>query len=394
MKCNRLLRARLLALIFLVSACSEDVGICQGSLQGRDTVVVNGNVVYGGQAIMNKACTVGCHSSLATGDGRHGVPAGLDFDLFPVDQEDTAGTRKRGAVTVVKLTNAQVEGLRARQKKIVAHRDLIWQQVEDGLMPPAGMLDSVMSKIFASSEKTPCDPGKPYSKLPEPQTREVFRNWLACGAPLVETNSPKVDKSVATPGAAGYQYQECKPEVAEVVTLERLFASTFGDCGGCHNNPAEPAPKFLSVAGLAESLRKGKSCNGKPFVTPGEPAESYLLDLLKAPDPACNRRQMPVNDPLSERALAEITAWIAAGAPTSASDATEPANQDDDASKGDDEQTSGTDDDSQKEEEEPSTTSDAGLARDSGSVNTDAGRDAGKDAGRDAGKDAGRDASR
>ncbi|MEY4508968.1 MAG: hypothetical protein RLZZ450_1090 [Pseudomonadota bacterium] len=394
MKWNRLLCAALVGLSHFASACTEDVGICQGSLQGRDTVWVNGNVMYGGQAILNKACAVGCHASGATGLARHGVPAGLDFDLLPVDQEDVAGTRKRGAVTVVKLTNTQVSGLRARQKKIVEQRNLIWQQIQDGLMPPGGMIDDVMSTIYASSEKTPCKRGKAYSKIPQVQTREVLRNWLACGAPLVETNNPKLDKSVATPGTAGYQYQECETEPAESVTLERLFATTFGDCGGCHNGSLTPPPRFVSVDGLADDLRTGKSCSGKPFVTPGDPDESYLLDLLKGPDPACNKQQMPVGEPLSARGIAEVTAWIAAGAPTTANDVGEPPRPSDSASTEDDEQSADADAEPTNEDEQ-TTTHDAGPVRDAGPV-----KDAGisKDAGpvKDAGvtKDAGRDAGR
>ena len=67
MKWNRLLYAGLLVLASFASACSEDVGVCEGSLEGRDTVVVNDMVLYGGQAMMNKACATGCHLSTATG---------------------------------------------------------------------------------------------------------------------------------------------------------------------------------------------------------------------------------------------------------------------------------------------------------------------------------------
>jgi hypothetical protein len=57
-------------------------------------------------------------------------------------------------------------------------------------------------------------------------------------------------------------------------------------------------------------------------VTPGKPEESYLLDLLKAPDEKCHYDRMPAGgaDPLSARALAEVSAWIEAGAPTTESD--------------------------------------------------------------------------
>jgi cytochrome c553 len=152
------------------------------------------------------------------------------------------------------------------------------------------------------------------------QTREVLRNWLACGAPLVETNGAKVAKS-STEGAAGDQYPACTSQV----TLETLFKSTFSECGGCHNGTAiAPPPVFLSLDALAESLRTTSDCGGKSFVSPGEPEESYLLDLLKAPNPDCKHDRMPKGgDPMSDRAIKEVSDWIAAGAPTTAADLSE-----------------------------------------------------------------------
>jgi hypothetical protein len=396
MNWNRLQYAGLLALASFAFACTDDVGTCEGSLQGRDTVLVDNTVVYGGQAIMNRACSVGCHSSLATGAARNGVPAGLDFDLKPVDEEDAAGTKKSGTTTIVKLKEAQIAGLRARQKKIVENRHLIWQQVQDGLMPPAGMFESVMSNIFASSEKTPCKAGKEYSKIPQVQTREVLRNWLACGAPLVETNGSKVDKT-STAGAAGYQYPTCAAEPAEVVTLETLFTTTLADCGVCHNNSFTGPPAFASVEVLAKSLRTKSACAGKKFVSPGKPEDSYMLDLLKGPNPACNHEQMPQGDSLSTRAIDQITAWIAAGAPTTAADlSSNPSEGDDEqADDGQDDPSSGMDGEEETPPPDVEQEQDAGAPKDAGSdAGKDAGSDAGKDAGRDAGKDAGRDAGK
>jgi hypothetical protein len=304
----------------LAGSC-VDIGPCEGPLEGRDTVIVNNTIVYGGQAIVNKACATGCHLSTATGADRHGAPAGLDFDLMPIEEENAAGTTKSGKRTIVKLTSAQLAGLRTRQRKIVELRDSLWQQVDDGLMPPGGLLDSVMSTIFASSEKRPCKSGNAYSELNGTATREVLRNWLACGAPFVETNGTKLDKSSAA-GKAGDQYLACARDSAAAVTLESLFKSTFSECGGCHNSSITGPPSFLDVETLAEALRTDSVCAGKPFVTPGDPDNSYLLDLLKAPNPACSHNRMPAGglDPLSDRAIAEVEAWIASGAPTTAAD--------------------------------------------------------------------------
>jgi mono/diheme cytochrome c family protein len=308
--------------ISLCFACScVDVGACEGPLEGRDTVMVNNTIMYGGQAIMNKACAVGCHLSTATGAERHGVPAGLDFDLLPIDEVKADGTTKTGDSTIVQLTSAQLSGLRKRQKMIVERSSSIWQQVLDGLMPPSGMLTSMMSTIFESSEKKPCKSQQSYAAMDGAQTREVLRNWLACGAPFVETNGKKLDKSSAA-GRAGDQYAMCAQDSATEVTLASLFNSTFSECGGCHNSALTGPPSFLDVDTLAKSLRTESACGGKPFVTPGKPEDSYLLQLLKGPNPACSHGRMPGGglDPLSERAIAEVEAWIAGGAPTSVAD--------------------------------------------------------------------------
>lgn len=331
--------------LFLCFACScADVGVCDPSLEGRDTVVVNNTILYGGQAIMNKACSVGCHLSTATGADRHGAPAGLDFDLLPIDEANAAGMTKSGDSTIVRLTSAQLDGLRKRQRMIVELRDDIWQQVVDGQMPPGGMLGSVMGTIFASSERRPCRAGTSYAEMDGAQTREIMRNWLACGAPFVETNGKKLDQSSAA-GMAGDQYLACVQESDAGVTLERLFKSTFSECGGCHNSSITGPPSFLDVATLAKSLRTKSACGGKPFVTPGDPEKSYLLELLRGPNPACNHDRMPAGglDPLSDRAIAEVATWIANGAPTTAADLSAP----DDRTKGD----RGTDDESSSENE-------------------------------------------
>jgi hypothetical protein len=236
-------------------------------------VVVNDTVLYGGQAIMNKACAVGCHLSTALGADRQGAPAGLDFDLFPIDDAKAAGTIKSGDGPIVKLTDNQLANLRYRQQLIVNLRDDIWQQVVEGRMPPGGLLGAVMSSIFSSSERRPCRAGTSYAELDAAETQEVLRNWLACGAPFVEANTKKLEQT-SVGGTAGNQYLACVQESDAEVTLESLFKSTFSECGGCHNASIAGPPSFLDVKTLAKSLRTKSACAGKPFVTPGNPKKS------------------------------------------------------------------------------------------------------------------------
>lgn len=311
---------RCVAILLACAACAcTDVGECDPTLAGRDTVVVNGTILYGGQAIMNKACAVGCHLSTATGADRQGAPAELDFDLLPIDEADADGTTKSENGRIVKLSDNQLANLRYRQQLIVNLRDDIWGQVLGGQMPPTAPLASMMSSIFSSSERRPCRADTSYAELDSAQQHEVLRNWLACGAPFVEANGKKLEEP-RVGGTVGDQYLACVEESEAQPTLESLFKSTFSECGGCHNSSIAGPPSFLDVKTLAKSLRTKSACAGKPFVTPGDPKKSYLLQLLKGPNPACDHDRMPAGglDPLSDRAIDEVTAWIESGAPTTA----------------------------------------------------------------------------
>jgi mono/diheme cytochrome c family protein len=389
-----------------LTACGESVGQCDASDKGRERVVVNGMVVYAGQAILNAACATGCHASSAVGKDRQGVPAGLDFDLLPVREEDAAGKRKNGAGDiVVKLRGEQIEGLRARQKNIVDRRDQIWQQIKDKLMPPSGSLESALASIFSIKAKTTCERSKPYSKLAPGAARESLRSWLACGAPLVESNGEVVEKSRAA-GVVGYQYPACElEENTTQITLETLFTGPLSTCKSCH--PTLSAPNLRSVDDMSASVLMGQApeCGGKPYITPGEPDESYLLDLLKGPNPDCNHSRMPGGgNTLSAKEIQQVADWIEQGAPVDEDDlAPPPADIEDEDAPTDEPTDQPAEEDGEPIDEdgapnendgasEPADELDAGApapSRDAGKL--DAGREAGKaDAGKDAGRDAGR----
>ena len=56
-------------------------------------------------------------------------------------------------------------------------------------------------------------------------------------------------------------------------------------------------------------------CNGKPYITPGDPTKSWLIDVLTQNDPGCDTDQMPQNlTPLSASDLKEVEDWITQGA--------------------------------------------------------------------------------
>ncbi|MET0341302.1 MAG: hypothetical protein ABW252_09875 [Polyangiales bacterium] len=369
-----------------VMGCGEDLGACDTTTKGRDTVLVGSVVQYGGQAILNSACANGtCHSSSATGASRFGAPAYLDFDLTPVDESEARGEDEndRGDA-IVRLTNKQMVELRSRQALVLSERNTIWQQLRDGLMPPRGAFAAYreLKSIFDSSESEPCTKSKRYGNTSDGNAQEVLRNWLACGAPIVEVNASVVQKNAAI-GETGFQYPMCgggdsvdDGEPGIIVSLETLLdTGPLGYCTSCH--PTASPPDLKTVAGAAMSIDSDEVvCNGKPLVTKGNPEQSFLYDVLSKDTPGCNVRRMPIGAKLPADQLRLVRDWIAAGAPRTDADIpqTEPSAPDDGT---DSDATDGTD------------SADAGGSRGDAGARRDAGaRDAGsadastRDAGR------------
>ena len=79
-------------------------------------------------------------------------------------------------------------------------------------------------------------------------------------------------------------------------------------CASCHGDRKQKGD--VRMDRRADLLRGGES--GIPSLVPGNPADSYLLEMLRDPDPEF---RMPFEeDPLSEDQIALIEEWIAEGA--------------------------------------------------------------------------------
>jgi hypothetical protein len=111
-------------------------------------------------------------------------------------------------------------------------------------------------------------------------------------------------------------------------TLAAIRSEIFnGSCAldSCHARPTLAAKLDLRDDGLCSLLVKHTSClfPNKFLVLPYKPEASFLLDKLRGtnldgtPDPACatTNMQMPFGQaPLSSSKIAQIEAWIQAGA--------------------------------------------------------------------------------
>lgn len=318
------------ALMLAVAGCTDDVGECfKDGKQGHDTVFTGGHVEFGGQAIINRACATGCHSSKAKGEARQGAPAGLDFDLEPVDGTGVeSGTTQQGN-TFGKLEQDDINGLRERQRKVFSERNLIWQQVKDGLMPPGGQFSTfkkITSMILDTDEKSPCMRGAALKDIENKATQDILRNWLACQAPIVESYGGPASVD-GVDGTAGYQYLECSGSqpmgdggMGNAVTFETVYDTVLTDatCVGCH--PSVDKSIDLSTVDIAYmNLVEDTSsqCDDKPFVKAGDPDNSFLVDLVSLDKPCTSDpsiQRMPVGSKLSNSQIQVIRDWIEGGA--------------------------------------------------------------------------------
>jgi hypothetical protein len=308
--------------------------------------------MYAGQAILLASCASGCHSSTVTGKARAGAPQGLDFDLAPA----SSGFAVRGTdgnVVAVQLRSADVAGLRRRQREIFEQRELIWDQVDNGLMPPADNFKNNVTNIarFMFGAGGSCPSGAKLAGFGE--AKQELRKWLACSTPIIETNSaelPHVPVSptsdagawdeaaggIAYSGAVGFQFPACAitggDDGGMSPTFEQVYANVLMNpvCIGCHSGispmggfdlstQAGAYTKLLGANGQGGMTSCSAAENPRPFVKPNDPAGSYLIAKLggAGSGTACGTYGVmpPDTQGVSGAELELVRQWILAGAP-------------------------------------------------------------------------------
>jgi hypothetical protein len=319
--------AVLVPLLLVLAGC-DDLGKCTDAQQGRIPVLSpSGNVMYAGQAIMASSCAQGCHSSAATGELRAGAPDGLDFDLNPLRATGTTTVDGPDGPQVVGTTDDAegMSGLRSRQRKIFDLRELIWEQISKGLMPPSGV--GAGFKTVSPGDKVTtmgmgqCTRGDTYAGVNSSATKKTLQQWLACGAPIVEMNSDMIPKPVG--GTVGDQYPSCAEDLPP--TFENVYMSVFvgGGCTGvgCHGMGSASQGfdlKDLDTAYM-ELLGDGtggeSTCMGQKMVVPNMPDQSYLLTKLGGSSGTlCGLVMPPIGTTLPPEKIDLVTQWIMMGA--------------------------------------------------------------------------------
>lgn len=322
-------------LMLSAAGCEDDLGKCDET-KAR-TLVINGEgqALYAGQAVLNDSCAAGqCHSSSAKGSDRQGAPAGLDFDLQPAAVVPPAG---EGGVPSagLSLNSKQLSNLRANQRIVFDEREEIWEQIQDGLMPPDGIGENYRKAVPGGDVTvagSTCKRGdEDVSPISKGSTKTILRNWLACGAPVVEASNASVPVSTlmqdpaGRPGTVGQQMPFCK-DCDAPVTFDELYDNVIAtSCvSGCHTKDVAFGDFVIDGIDVAykvltEDTGGSEDCNGKdvPLVVPGKPEESYIIAKMggkDAPMLTLCGATMPYGQAVLECGVKQMARWIKDGA--------------------------------------------------------------------------------
>lgn len=333
-----------------MSAGCEDLGKCDEAKARSLVVNGEGQVLYAGQAIINRSCAAGqCHSSGATGDTRQGVPKGLDFNLEPAPVVPAGTKEAKNAVDSngVLVDAKGLATLRKNQRKVFDERDDIWEQIDSKLMPPDGVGADFRNAepgadIAVDTKTAACTRGsKALNPISSGATRSIVRNWLACGAPVVEVSDESVSVSTlkqdpaGKPGTVGQQAPFCQ-DCEAPITFDELYTNVFKGCvAGCHTPGGIADPKSydgfdLTDVDIAYDSLTGKGalggsddCNKSdvPLVKKGDAKGSYIIAKMGGAtlspaltDLALCGSSMPLGQPVLDCGVRQIATWINAGA--------------------------------------------------------------------------------
>ncbi len=165
----------LLALCLFALGCAPDPGACDEAAAYEVYYDEAGFPAYAGQALLEVSCGQGryCHASGITDPTfRFGVPAGLELDVG------------------VAVTPEELPRLAHARRVAWNLRGEILQQLDLGAMPPgppSGDEALAGAPRYRAAIGTPDEHGLP--AIGTPEAREMLRNWLACGAQVVEAPS-------------------------------------------------------------------------------------------------------------------------------------------------------------------------------------------------------------
>jgi hypothetical protein len=304
-----------------MAGCEAEVGDCDEAALEVYAVDSEGRVQYAGQAIVHRSCAAGvCHASTATGADRKGAPLGLDFDM-PISGVDAFGRPDPEYVERAGKSRDRVRSL--------AGRILRW--VDVGAMPPAGSdagEETLPGHVGATYDLGRCQFGEDVPSVRTDAGREVLRNWLACGAPVIEASDAALARF--DQGQVGEISPIC---VDDRTGAEVTFQIVFDDvlqpycAGSCHapggtNQKLDFSEIEAAYGSLMNEVPDDSICEASiatSFVDVEDVDRSYLLHKMsdstipRAERPICGD-PMPSGEPALILGAAKVREWISRGA--------------------------------------------------------------------------------
>lgn len=331
---KRLIPLALLACI----GCSPDLGEADAEAAAEIVYDAKGVPAYAGQAVMIQSCGAGgfCHADdILDPMDRYGAPAGLSFDL----RLEANGTEVAGD---------QAARLTADHNRVKDMARTIWEQVLSGQMPPGGAAGAKYHERRGVSYDRFADDGVTHNPLPEldaedegerEEAREILRNWLASGAPIIRRAQQSVDPRA--PVEAGACTPIC-PRTCVDVTWESIYAQIIrpscalsrchdhddpqGDLDLLGESTLEAAPSLEGALRVRSRLlehrvttHECREMEQTTMLAPGDPMTSlfYLKVAPPTEDPpveVCGGRMPAAGTPLVTQEVCAIRAWITCGA--------------------------------------------------------------------------------
>jgi hypothetical protein len=310
------------ALAVALGGCESNLGTCDDWMAREVVLQEAGPPAFKGQALVEVSCaSTFCHTPEAVGEARKAAPAGLDFH---VSVACTGGQS---------CSPEDIDRLRRNQRRVVSWAGRILRTVEKGDMPPGAEGRSVVDSnrsAFAYEDLA----GDPLPPIDSSEGKEILRNWLACGAPVVERSEPPGDEVPGTPCNDGSEtVGDCIVE-GESCELMPTWTSVYDCvvrplCVQCHG-PEQPefleasaldlSSPAVAFSALVDAPGAGDECNGAgTLVVPGDPDASILIAKLEVRhDPGIevcgDGMPTPPISAVPQAHIDVIRQWIAAGA--------------------------------------------------------------------------------
>lgn len=284
--------------------CSPDLGECD--LEAARTVVFaegSGQAAFAGQALSIAHCG-SCHGTESVGALRRGAPAGLDFDVRPLGQDESELRLRREVQRTFDMKHAFA------------------REVDRGDMPPRGEREPSVVYVDAN--------GMPLPNVLDPQGKATLFNWLACGAPVVaESPTPTAGQTAGAICEPSTFVGECRygREVTTTATFSAIFSdvlsTTCASSAACHASGAGPGGAGIAFADAdatydallgtgSGGMATGSGCasSGIPLVVPNDPDGSLLVQKITGTQD-CGSSMMAFIQPAQTELIRQ---WIAAGA--------------------------------------------------------------------------------